>query len=218
MRPLHEKYRPTTWADVIGQDKAVRALLSLRDRSGGWGGRAYFITGPSGTGKTTIARLIAAELAGTWGTMELDAGELTSPGKVRELGDAMIQYGMGGGRCTILNEAHGLRRDVVRALLVELEPIPNHAAWVFTTTCDGADMLFDGTDDAGPLVSRCTPVSLTSRGLCEPFAARALEIARAEGLDGQPLERYQRLAKDCRNSLRMMLSRIEAGAMMGGAE
>ena len=58
---LTETYRPTTWADVIGQNKIVKRIDTLRPR--GLAGRAYWISGQTGTGKTTIARLIAAEVA-----------------------------------------------------------------------------------------------------------------------------------------------------------
>ena len=58
---LHESYRPHAWSDVIGQDKALAKIDALRKR--GLSGRSYWISGQSGTGKTTIARLIAAEVA-----------------------------------------------------------------------------------------------------------------------------------------------------------
>jgi DNA polymerase III gamma/tau subunit len=78
---LTEQYRPQTWGDVVGQDRAVSRLRALAQR--GLGGRAYWISGQSGTGKTTIARLIAAELAEPWNVEEWDAAELTA--------DAMLQ-------------------------------------------------------------------------------------------------------------------------------
>src|SRR5262249_48227960 len=77
-----EQYRPKTWADVAGQDAAVRAIRTVLER--GWGGRAWWLVGPSGTGKTTLAKLIAAEGASDFTTEEHEAGSLT-PAKVREL-------------------------------------------------------------------------------------------------------------------------------------
>lgn len=59
MKPLYEAHRPQSWDEVVGQDKAVSKLLALKERVG-LAGRAYWISGQSGTGKTTIARLIAA--------------------------------------------------------------------------------------------------------------------------------------------------------------
>ena len=58
---LHEQFRPQSWSDVVGQSKALARIERLRKR--GLGGRAYWIAGQSGTGKTTIAKLLAAELA-----------------------------------------------------------------------------------------------------------------------------------------------------------
>jgi len=58
---LHEQHRPRNWSDVVGQDKVVARIEGLRKR--GLAGRAYWISGQSGTGKTTIARLIATEVA-----------------------------------------------------------------------------------------------------------------------------------------------------------
>lgn len=73
---LHEKYRPQRLEDVLGQEKIVSRLALLRDRDG-LAGRTYWLSGASGTGKTTIARLIAAEVAGEWTTVEIDSHTLT---------------------------------------------------------------------------------------------------------------------------------------------
>lgn len=210
---LYEKYRPGTWADVIGQGRAVSVLQSLAGR--GAGGQAVWITGASGTGKTTMARLLALEVADQFNIVELDATDLT-PARLREIEDGMTCYGMGKkpGRAYIVNEAHGMRQDTIRKLLVILERLPGHVVFIFTTTNAGQDMLFDGAEDPGPMLSRCIRVSLTTQGLCKAFADHVKTIALVEGLDGRPIEQYERLAKDCKNNMRAMLQAVESGAML----
>ena len=112
-------YSPN-FGGAFGQGKAVRVLTALRDRSG-FAGRSFWISGQSGSGKTTVARLIAAEVADDWMTDELDAGDLT-PARLRTLETTMHLCAPGkGGRTFLINEAHGMRRDTVRQLLVLLE-------------------------------------------------------------------------------------------------
>jgi replication-associated recombination protein RarA len=209
---LYEKYRPATFDDVIGQDKAVQTIRRITNR--GWGGQAFWISGASGTGKTTLARIIAGIGADEWCIEEYDSADKLDTAALDKLDIELGMYGWGkGGRAIIVNEAHGLRALTVRRLLGLLERIPRHVVWIFTTTREGEQKLFDDQMDASPLISRCVEIRLTNQGLCKPFAARAQAIAQAEHLDGKPLAAYETLAKSCKNNMRMMLQQIAAGVM-----
>jgi len=214
--PLFERYRPRTWADVVGQDKAVAQLQAIEARTG-FGGRAVWLSGASGAGKTTLARIIAGTIADPAAVMEWDAADDFGADELERMRDCMSLYGMGkGGRAFIINEAHGLRKPILRPLLGVLERLPSHVTVIFTTTKDGEDGLFEDQIDASPLLSRCIRIGLTNQGLAKAFAERVLTIARSEGLDGRPLAEYVKLAQRCRNNCRAMLVEVEAGAMLAG--
>lgn len=214
MKPLYEQYRPETWASVVGQGKALKRIETLRRR--GLGGRAFWITGASGTGKTTVARLLAREIADPFNILEMDAGELT-PRALIAAEDVLACFGMGQlpGRVLVINESHGLRRDSVRQLLVMLERLPEHTAMIFTTTSVAQEDFLDGQIDACPLLSRCFRLDLARRDLARPFAERCRQIATREGLNGKPLADYLGLARRCRNNMRGMLMAVEGGEMLG---
>lgn len=209
---LYEKYRPKEWSEVLGQQKAIKAVKLLAAK--GLKGRCFWLSGQSGTGKTTIARLIAAEVADVHFITEIDAGTLSVSGLAKIEAD-MHYYAPGkGGRCYIINEAHGLSRPVIRQFLVLLERVPAHCTVVFTTTVEGQKLLFTNKEDTSPLLSRCIAIELARRDLAGVFAARAQQIADKEGLNGQPIEKYVKLVQTCRNNFRAVLQAVESGKML----
>ena len=221
MNALYEKYRPHTFDDVVGQDKAVATIKRIIKREG-WGGQAWWLSGISGCGKTTLARIIASIGADDYCIDEFDCGDVLSMDDLARLDRALSFYGWGltskTGRAVIVNEAHGLRAAPLRRLLGMLERIPSHVAWIFTTTCEGQEKLVDDQTDASPLLSRSHEIRLSSQGLCKPFASLAQSIAKAEGLDGKPLAAYEALAKENHNNLRRMLMAIADRRMMEVSE
>lgn len=216
---LAEKYRPMALPDVVGQHKAVKILGRILD-NGGFGGRAVYLSGGSGTGKTTIARILAQSIvSGLFGPVEVVGRQLTT-NRLRDIArNWMYQHG----QALIVNESHGMSRPVIELFLDLLENMPGNVCVIFTTTNDGRDLFEDTKIDAGPFASRCLCIKLVSRGLAlanvkdktpGPFALRAHEIAVKEGMNGQPISAYVKLINDCKGNLRQALTEIEAGVML----
>jgi len=222
-KSLFEQYRPATLAEVVGQSSAMDTIGIWKKR--GMTGRACLVTGSSGTGKTTICRAIARENCDEIAIREIDAGEMTESTAKEEIRRLMplALFGAKQGRCLIVNEFHRMRKDVVGQFLTLMEPdnggIPDHVLILFTSTSDGLEQ-FEDKFDAKPFISRCNELRLARRGIAEPFAQRAAEIAITEGLapDGATIDtilpKCIRLAKDNANNLRKMLCHIEDGALL----
>ncbi len=210
---LFEKYRPTNFNDVLGQEKAIEKIKLLLSRN--WGGRAWWISGASGTGKTTLAKIIAAQGADEFYIQEYDSADSMSVSELDRIEQDMSYLASGkGGRAYIINEAHGLRKAIIRRLLGILERIPAHVCIIFTTTKQGESELFEEQIDANPLLSRCAKIELTNQGLSKVFAEHCQKIATTENLNGKPLQSYIKLAQNCKNNCREMLMTIETGDML----
>ncbi|MDD4888362.1 MAG: hypothetical protein PHU85_00400 [Phycisphaerae bacterium] len=199
MQSFAEQYRPATLADYLGNPKAVAAARFWLER--GLGGLAFWISGASGVGKTTLAKILAAQVAAPLAIEEYDSADQLDAGELRRIGRDMYFYGPHpGGRVYIVNEAHGLSKASVRGLLGLLERLPAHVTFIFTTTRQGEAQLFDGIDGR-PLVDRCKQIPLSSQGLAPIFAARLVDVGQREGFT-VPLAKAREVISDGNNSLR----------------
>lgn len=152
---IARKYRPETFADVVGQTHVTGTLRAAlrKDKLS----HAYLFSGPRGCGKTTVARLLAKAIncqtnrkgdpCGTCETctaiargnyldvLEIDAASNTGVDNIRELRD-MAQYSPseGSSRVFIIDEVHMLSKGAFNALLKILEEPPARVFFFFATT------------------------------------------------------------------------------------
>lgn len=131
---LYRTYRPSTFSEVRGQEHVVAVLEAAVAK--GAIAHAYLFAGGRGTGKTSMARLLAKALGTAEEDMyEMDAASNRGIDEIRELREGVTtlpfnsQY-----KFYIIDEAHALTRDAWGALLKTLEEPPAHVVFVLATT------------------------------------------------------------------------------------
>lgn len=131
---LYRKYRPENWGEVIGQDHIVKAIDGAL--KAGKVSHAYLLCGPRGTGKTTIARIIAHELGSSVNDIyELDAASNRGIDDVRSIRDSVNTLPFDSKyKIYILDEVHMFTKDAWNALLKTIEEPPKYVIFILATT------------------------------------------------------------------------------------
>lgn len=131
---LYRKYRPEKWEEVIGQDNIVKAISGSLKL--GKVAHAYLLCGPKGTGKTTVARIIANELHTSINDIyEMDAASNRGIDDVRSIRENVRTLPFDSKyKIYILDEVHMFTKDAWNALLKTIEEPPEHVIFILATT------------------------------------------------------------------------------------
>lgn len=131
---LYRKYRPENFSEVIGQDHIVKAISGAL--SSGKVAHAYLLSGPRGTGKTTIARIIARELGTSQSDIyEMDAASNRKIEDARDINENVRTMPFDSKyKVYILDEVHMLTKEAWNALLKTIEEPPEHVVFILATT------------------------------------------------------------------------------------
>ena len=231
---LARKYRPRTFAQMVGQEHVVQALSNALTQ--GRLHHAYLFTGTRGIGKTTVSRLLAKSLNctgpdGTGGItaepcgvcqacteidadryldyIEMDAASNGGKDEIKDLIErAAYKPGVGRFKVFMIDEAHQLSKDAFNALLKTLEEPPEYLKFVLATT--------DPEKVLPTVLSRCLQFNL--RPMAPPTVREHLQrVLQAENVPSDEGS-LRLLARAARGSMRDGLSLTDQAIAYGGGQ
>src|SRR2546421_12266857 len=229
MLSLYRRHRPRTFEEVVGQEHIVRTLRNAIEL--GKVHHAYLFVGSRGTGKTSMAKLLACALNAEGGprvafspddpacgaimtgnsldVVEMDAASNNSVDDIRELRENVAPAPMGGGRrVNILDEAHMLSTSAWNAFLKTLEEPPPHVVFVLATT--------EAHKVPPTIVARCHRFDFHRPSL-QQIANVLRRVASEEGIE-LPEPAIGMIARSATGSFRDALGTLEQLVTYGGRE
>jgi DNA polymerase-3 subunit gamma/tau len=229
MLSLYRRHRPKTFDQVMGQESVVRTLRNAIEL--GKVHHAYLFVGSRGTGKTSMAKLLACALNSEGGprtdfspedpacraimegksldVVEMDAASNNSVDDIRELRESVALAPMGGGRRVyILDEAHMLSPAAWNAFLKTLEEPPAHVVFVLATT--------EAHKVPATIVDRCHRFDFR-RPTLEQIADVLKRVASEEEI-ALPDQAVGLIARKAAGSFRDALGTLEQLVTYGGSD
>jgi len=229
MTALYRTYRPLDFTQVVGQDVVVRTLRNALESD--QVRQAYLFAGPRGTGKTSMARILAKALNAEGGpsadfdpttriartiadgtaldVIEMDAASQRGIDEIREIRErAMLQPAEGGYKVYIVDEAHQLTTAAWNALLKLIEEPPPHLVFVFCTT--------EQSKVIPTVRSRCQTF-VFQRPRLQELVAALRRVCDGEGIDA-PDSALSLIARGAGGSFRDAISTLDQLAAATGKQ